>query len=861
MPRVLPLYHERPKTPLEEAQPLKIDRDCTLCELSRARRVNSVCMRPEGTPGGLLVISDYPGRVEDNTGRPMSGETGAYLRKVLRRWWNGPIALDNAIKCTPGDNADVTASMVSACRRYAAKTLEVVQPVKILVMGGVAIRSVLGRSLAPYEVRKGYSWIVVGGKPVPAYVFPNPVNALRNRFLRAWFEEDLEWALTTDPPFGPIWEGEARVVESTADAETAAVDLRAAGWGAYDVEASGFMWRAHQIVCASLSPAGKDYAWVWADKGLFYEGPRRVLIDLLRDTEFQKTGSNIKYDVLSTRADLGCRVRGVKGDSRLLRKLLEPEASGYLEDMAELVGMGGHKEEANQALVAACSWVGKIARQNVGNQLSLVPLRIEGVRDEVIQTILPGVPPKTFAFGLMPRDVCIRYNALDSISSNRLETLLSQRSANDDARIARTYKKTVMPASHAVRQIEEWGILVDRQRVLAFRSYLEAEENALATRLQNVAARSGFVGQFNPASTRQVADLLFKRLGLLSKKTTKNNNPSTDEEALEAIRGSHEAVDLLLDYRKYSKFKGTYAVGMLRHIRGDGRIHPNILLEGTRTGRPSCTEPNLQTIPRDSDSEMGKMARDLFVAPPGYLLASVDYSQIELRVAAMLSGDPIMIELFKSGKDFHWATAYEIAKTAWGLSRNQLQKSHRTKAKTVNFGLLYGQEDSTLAAALGCSVVEASRVRQSVLGKFKRLDQWIMERAAEARRTGYCWTWWAGQYARRRPLWRIADKDRYEARKAERGSWNTPIQGTASEYLIMSMIEIINWILYDGVPAKVVLPVHDSLLLEIREDCVDEVVRECQSIMTSWDSQGVPLVVDIDVGPRYGSLEKYQLAA
>lgn len=852
------MYEERPRAPVEVEAPLAVDGDCQRCTIPARRRLRNACIAPEweGEPGGLLVVSDYPGQKEDHLGRPFVGQTGQYLRPKLKQWWQGPIALDNTVKCYPGKEG-VTDEHVRACRGYLAKTIREVQPSKILVMGRTAMAGVLGRQLPPMSVRKGYGWVRVGSNDVPAYLFPNPAAALHNRFVREYLEEDLEWALTTDPPFGPVWEGEARLVETEEDAELAAADLRAAGWFAYDAETAGFMWEAFQVVCVSLCPAARDYAWAWADAGLSKPGCRRVLQELLRDRTVEKTGQNEKYDRLSAKLDLGARVRGTTDDTRLLRRLLEADADADLKTMAELVGMGGHKEEADQALVVASRAVVQVAKDNASNQLELIPTTIRGLRRDVIKSIRSGARTKTWAYGFMPRSVCIRYNALDAISTGRLKVLLTDRAEQDDPVLRRTYRRTVMPAAEAICHVEAWGVAVDRSSIHNFAAYLQHEKKLILERLH----RHAWPG-FNPDAYNDIRKLLFKDLGLESTAKTAGGTESTENDVLVPLRPKHPAVGGILDWRRYGKLDSTYATGMLRHIRNDGRIHGTILLDGARSGRASMRDPSLQTIPRDSDSKEGKMARDLFVAPPGWVLAQLDFSQIELREAAILSGDPVMRDLFISGEDFHMATARLIAPMVWGKSlegkTKREAKKERSAAKALNFALLYGQGDAALAVALGCSKEEAAKVRAGVLGRFKVLDRWIKGQLAYAKKHGHCWTYWEGERARRRPLLKLADKDRYERGTAERGSYNTPIQGSASEYLTRSMTEVINWILDEGAPAKVVLPVHDSIILEIREDCVDEVVGAAHDIMTSWWSGEVPILVDVEVGPAWGSLERHQ---
>lgn len=860
MPRVLPLYPERPLCAVEREPPRAVPgpevagRDrCNRCSLHKRDKLRTVCMRAEGDPGGLLVVSDYPGAREDNVGRPFVGETGRYLRPQILKWWKGPLALDNAVKCCPGGYH--TEEAVVMCRTYLAQTLLDAAPTRVLAMGGQAILGVTGRSLAVFSVRRGYTWLG-GPKPIPVFFLPNPVVAISNRFLRQNFEADLEWALTCEPSFAPPWNGVAKVVMDETDALEADRELRAAPWFSYDVESAGRMWCAFQVLCASLSPAGSDDAWVWDIEALADPACCEVLARLLCDPKARKTGSNIKFDQLATEQELGVRLRGVMGDTRLLRKILDADADADLETMAELVGCGGHKEEAQDALVKAQRAVLAAGRSNVGAQRELISMSIPGLRNEVLRSIHPGDNAKTYAYGFLPREVRTRYNARDAVTTGRLQLLLDSWRQRDNPNLTRIYESIVLPAAEAVRQVEAWGTPVSRPAVAAFKSYLQLQKVDIMSRLEKY-------GKFNPEAHGDVSKLLFETLKLPPQGLTGGGKFSADVEALEALKVAtgHPIVDDLLAWRKVSKMDGTYATGMERHIRDDGRIHPSILLDGARSGRPSCQDPNMQTIPRDADSDEGKMARSCFAAPPGWVMASLDYSQLELRVAAFLSQDPEMMAVFARGEDLHQRTAEWIAPIVWHIKPEEVKKPHRSAAKAFNFGILYGMGDEGIAARAGCTVAVAQRIREAVLGRFKRLDVWIKERLAYTKRTGYAWTWWAGQDARRRPLFEIADRGgddhtRQGKARAEHSSWNTPIQGTGSEFLVASMIEIVNYILDNGLPAMVCLPVHDSLLMQIREDVVDEVLVESKSIMTSWDSAGVPVTVDVEVGPSWGDLVK-----
>jgi DNA polymerase-1 len=250
------------------------------------------------------------------------------------------------------------------------------------------------------------------------------------------------------------------------------------------------------------------------------------------------------------------------------------------------------------------------------------------------------------------------------------------------------------------------------------------------------------------------------------------------------------------------------------------------------------------------------MVRDLFVAERGKVLVSLDYSQLELRVAAMLSQDPVMLAIYESGVDFHQKTAEMISMVAWGIPPEQVEKKHRSLAKTVNFGILYGKTAVTFAKEFGISHKAAQAIIDAIMGRFSKLAAWKENSLREARFSGEVWTHWDGRPARRRPLWGIGSALDGERITAENGSGNTPIQGTASDYCVASLCGIVDWVLDSGVPAKVILPVHDSIMLEVAEPAVSEVVDYCRTVMEGWPSQGVKLVADVEIGPSWGSLEK-----
>jgi DNA polymerase-1 len=264
----------------------------------------------------------------------------------------------------------------------------------------------------------------------------------------------------------------------------------------------------------------------------------------------------------------------------------------------------------------------------------------------------------------------------------------------------------------------------------------------------------------------------------------------------------------------------------------------------------------MQQIPRpDPNVPESCMARDMFVAPKGSVLVSLDYSQLELRVAAVLSGDEEMRQVFIDGVDYHQRTAELISRAAWKIEPHEVTKAHRSAAKAFNFGLMYGMEDSTLAARMGISRSEATVIRAAILGRFKQFARWCEDQRQYVRTHGGCWSYWNGERARWRPLFNVANNwDSGGQKTALNGAVNTPIQASASDYCLASLVECARWIERDNFPAKLVLTVHDSLVFEVPEQRAEELRDRARATMVGWPSGGVPLVVDAEKGRSWGSM-------
>ena len=859
--KTLPMYPSQPQAAIARSSPLARNAFCTLCALHES--VRTVCIPAEGKPGGLLVVSETPGKIEDQSGRGYLGASGKYVRTLVEKFWSGPIAFDHAVRCHAAAPTD---KHIDACRPYGAQLLREVNPSRIVCFGNAAVESVLGHRPPLLSAQRGYGFLFnLLDDPVPVFFMPNPVFALKNRMFKAEFERDVKWLLTCDAP-EPSFDASTHLVTNEAEAHSAVYALRQSEWFAYDVETTGKMGNADfRLEALTAMGVGEPDSWTWTREALRDPKACAPLSALLADPAIGKTTQNGKYDDRAVLSYLRAHVAGTRFDTRLGRKLLEPEADARLDTLAYLVGLGGHKAEAEEALSGICK---ELRRQ----AFPLAPLTPKGkprkVRDaefdvdaSVLRQIQEGADAMAFAFGYLDAPTLYRYNARDVLAT-RQDAILLEGQLAEKPQIERVWKRLTSKANTAIRYMEHWGIACDRSATETFSIYCEGKITE-AQRLIDKHAPG-----LNPNSPKQVGEFLFDKLKLRSIKQTDSGANSTDNSVLEALAHKHPMIAALVQNRKYSKLNGTYARGMLPHIRDDGRVHPSILIDGARTGRFSCADPNLQNIPRSEGGPNdvdAAMARNCFIAAPGCVLIELDYSQIELRVAAMLSGDEAMIDDYRKGIDIHMKNATACCTVVWGIPRltwdsmsKDERKPYRTKIKTATFGKLYGKTEGALAREWGVSRDEVEKINSTIWGRYKRLAKWCEEQIQQVRRVGYVESWWDGEPALRRPLHKIADPDEAIRKHAENEAVNTPVQGTAANFMTASIPMIVDWILEESVPAKVVLTVHDSVMLEVRERYLDEVAERVRQIMCGHNSNGVVIDVEAKYGAAWGVMKDYK---
>ena len=865
---------------------------CRRC--SRWSHATTVCIEPEiirqGDGPTLLLMGERPGRYEDTSGRPFFGRAGDLLRKITDEWV-GSVVLDYAIRCYTDERpkkAQIGESL-SQCRGYSLDTIRLAEPDRIIALGSYAAQSILGRVSYPYSVRRSYSWLSDG---TPVFLGINPSAALQNRFVKQWFESDLRWSMSCKLPVPTQWDAEFAIVRTVEDSHLAVESLRRAKWFGFDIENSGvFGDRYFRVLALAACPGGSDYPYVWDEEALNNPEISAPLFEVLQDPKVFKTGHNVKHDMLGVRFGFGFEVQGIWADSMLDRRVIQADALAGLAVASEIVGMGGLKKEAELALAGAVATISAARKNHKATlQSGAELLSLPGFEEPAIEAAcrLVDVAPRAFAYALLPYDILVRYVALDAVATTRLTEVqrLGFLGANKSSRVEecdrelvtlrwdkrgiRVARQFMTEAVRAYERIEAWGVGANVEAMREFNDFLHA---ARATELVTLKG----LGLTDPSKNTQVERVLYDDLGVTCRAEflTDTGKRGTNRKVLDELlkNGSPYVVDLinhLIEYRRLDKLLGTYAQGYIVHVREDGRIHANFKIAGTEAGRPSCENPNLQVLPRPNTVE-GRMCRSCFVAAPGNLLIEGDYSQIEIREAAMLSCEPRMIEAFLNDEDLHWRTTKIIARAAWGLDPELMDpdkhEKQRTESKVTTFGLMYGKTVRTLARDLGISVEAAQVVVDSILGGYPRFAEWCDEQIQAARRYGEVFTYWDGDPLRRRPLWHIGDSqsdDRPTRRSitARNAAINTPIQGSASDYCLRSCIEIVDACVRGEIAAKVILTVHDSIVLEAREDRVEETVRKVYGIMMNKPTTGgVPLKVDFKVGRTFGDFEKYRIAA
>ena len=572
---------------------------------------------------------------------------------------------------------------------------------------------------------------------------------------------------------------------------------------AVDTETTSLDYMRAQLVGISLSTAPGEAAYIpfahdymGAPEQLKPEFVLDSLKPYLEDPALKKVGQNLKYD-MSVLAQHGITLRGIAFDTMLESYVLDSVASRHDMDSLAL-------NYLNEETIKFADVAGKGAAQITFNQV--------------------------------PLEQAAPYAAEDADITLRLHQVLWPRVAGEAA-LKKVFEEIELPLVPVLSRIERTGALVDD--TLLFQQSQELSERLaeLETQAWDLAGQ-----QFNLASPKQLGEILFEKLQIPVLKKTAKGAPSTKEEVLQELALDYPLPKVLLEHRGLAKLKSTYTDKLPTMINPvTGRIHTSYHQAGTATGRLSSSDPNLQNIPVRTAE--GRRVRQAFIAAPGSKLVAADYSQIELRIMAHLSQDPSLLAAFSAGQDIHRATAAEV----FGVETNAVTSDQRRSAKAINFGLIYGMSAFGLARQLGIGRKQAAEYIELYFTRYPGVQNYMNNIRYSAAEKGYVETF----FGRRLYLPEINSRNGMRRQAAERTAINAPMQGTAADIIKLAMISVQSWLESSALNSKIIMQVHDELVLEVPESELDVIKQGLCERMENAAELLVPLVVDVGVGNNW----------
>ncbi|MGO9595867.1 MAG: DNA polymerase I [Steroidobacteraceae bacterium] len=576
--------------------------------------------------------------------------------------------------------------------------------------------------------------------------------------------------------------------------------LKAAELFAFDTETTSLDYMRTEIVGVSFCiepghaayvPLAHDYAGAPAQ--LERARVLEALRPLLEDPSHAKLGQHLKFDI-HVLANHGVHLQGQRYDTMLESYVLNSTATRHdMDSMAE---------------------------------------RFLGLRTIHFEDVA-GKGAKQISFNQVSVERAAEYSAEDADVTLRLHRVLWPRLEQVPA-LARVYQEIEQPLVPVLQRMERHGVLIDR-------AMLHAQSGELAVRMREIEALAHHEAgvAFNLESPKQLQQILFERLGLPVLRKTPTGTPSTAEDVLEELAADYPLPKLILEYRGFAKLRSTYTLRLPEQINPDtGRVHTSYHQAVAATGRLSSTDPNLQNIPIRSPE--GRRIRQAFIAAPGYRLLAADYSQIELRIMAHLSGDEGLLQAFAEDRDIHQATAAEV----FEVPLEQVSGEQRRSAKAINFGLIYGMSAFGLGRQLGVARGAAQSYVDLYFARYPGVRRYMDATREQARRDGYVET----VFGRRLYLPEIRSRNRQLQQYAERSAINAPMQGTAADIIKRAMITIDAWCQRAEVPARLLMQVHDELVLEVPEDFLEQAAREVAARMNGAAQLAVPLKVEVGSG-------------
>jgi DNA polymerase-1 len=624
------------------------------------------------------------------------------------------------------------------------------------------------------------------------------IDSLKRYEFNSWLQE-----LANDKPARDEAETDYRTVTTEAQLDALLELLQAAELIAFDTETTSLDAMQATLVGLSFSvragrafylPVGHDYPG--APTQLDRDTVLSRLQPLLENDGLQKVGQHIKYD-MNVLSLYGIQLRGVAFDTMLESYVFNSTGSRHDMDSLALKYLG--RRTTHYVDIA-----GKGAKQITFNQV-----RVE----------------EASHYAAEDADITLR---LHEHLWPRLEELPS---------LASVLRDIEVPLIPVLARMEQRGVLIDGD-------LLKRQSKEMAEQIHKLEKEShDAAGQpFNLGSPKQLQEVLFDKLALPVIRKTPTGQPSTAEDVLQELAVDYELPSLILEYRSLSKLKSTYTDRLPEQINArTGRVHTSYHQAVAATGRLSSSDPNLQNIP--VRTPLGRRIRQAFIAPEGWLILACDYSQIELRIMAHLSGDPGLLQAFRDKVDVHQATASEV----FDVPYDEVDGSQRRAAKAINFGLMYGMSAFGLSRQLNIGRVEAQAYMDTYFLRYPGVQQFMEQTREKARELGYVET----LFGRRLYLPEIKASNMQRRQAAERAAINAPMQGTAADIIKRAMIEVDAWLQRTRPAANLVMQVHDELVFEVREDQLGSLEKAVVERMAGAAELDVPLIVDTGHGPNW----------
>jgi len=575
--------------------------------------------------------------------------------------------------------------------------------------------------------------------------------------------------------------------------------VHAADLVAIDTETTSLDYMAAEVVGLSIAVTAGEAAYIPVAHD--YPGapdqlPRDEVLakmkSFLEDPQADKVGHHLKYDA-HVLARHGIRLAGMRFDSMLESYVLNSVATRH--DM---------------------------------NSVTRLYLGRETIRFEDVA----GKGAKQLTFNQVDIEMAAPYAAEDADITLQLHQVLAER-LSEIKSLQRIYEDIEQPLVPVLLQMEETGVLIDRQMLARQSSELAKKMHSLEVEAHQLAG-----GPFNLASPKQLQQILFEKLELPVIRKTPKGQPSTAEDVLAELADDYDLPRVIIEYRSVSKLKSTYTDKLPLQIAHTGRVHTSYHQAIAATGRLSSTDPNLQNIP--IRTAQGRRIRQAFIAPENYLLLAADYSQIELRIMAHLSADKGLLKAFAADQDVHQATAAEV----FEMNLDDVTADQRRSAKAINFGLMYGMSAFGLAKQLSISRRQAQEYVDLYFDRYPGVKSYMDNIRETAREQGYVET----VFGRRLYLPEINAKNVNRRQYAERTAINAPMQGTAADIIKHAMIEVQAWLERDKADGRMIMQVHDELVFEVANDAIDAFEAQVTTIMCAAADLSVPLKVDVGTG-------------